>query len=186
MATSKLSYLFSEYDKVPHDLKTDAVMPLVSELPQFISNFRHPRRNRSVSVGPQSEADAYETLAFRDKVRRDSRSSGSGPGAAQSIAVAHDVQAQTQALDDTLRMRHQADDTVVDSDFTLVEMPTSNLTAPLHAERTPSQERREDEKEKKEIFSKLEKPRVRYDVEVVTKLIVYTGRCLELILQRAC
>jgi len=27
----------------------------------------------------------------------------------------------------------------------------------------------------KEMFSRLEKPRVRYDVEVVTKLVVYTG-----------
>ena len=28
----------------------------------------------------------------------------------------------------------------------------------------------------KELFSRLEKPRVRYDVEVVTKLVVYTGK----------
>ena len=41
--------------------------------------------------------------------------------------------------------------------------------------RQPSQERRQDEKEEREMFSKLEKPRVRYDVEVVTKLIVYIG-----------
>ena len=41
--------------------------------------------------------------------------------------------------------------------------------------RRPSSERRQDEKEEREIFSKLEKPRVRYDVEVVTKLVVYTG-----------
>lgn len=29
--------------------------------------------------------------------------------------------------------------------------------------------------DEKEIFSMVEKPRVRYDVEVVTKLIVYAG-----------
>lgn len=34
----------------------------------------------------------------------------------------------------------------------------------------------ENETEKREIFMKLMKPRVRYDVEVVTKLIVYTGK----------
>jgi hypothetical protein len=33
----------------------------------------------------------------------------------------------------------------------------------------------EEENEKREIFMKLTTPRVRYDVEVVTKLIVYTG-----------
>lgn len=31
------------------------------------------------------------------------------------------------------------------------------------------------EKEEREMFAKLEKPRVRYDVEVITKLIVYSG-----------
>jgi hypothetical protein len=46
--------------------------------------------------------------------------------------------------------------------------------------RTPSQDRREDEKDKKEIFSKLEKPRVRYDVEVITKMIVYSGNHLRI------
>ena len=38
-----------------------------------------------------------------------------------------------------------------------------------------SDDRRQYEKENKEMFSKLEKPRVRYDVEVITKLIVYSG-----------
>lgn len=41
--------------------------------------------------------------------------------------------------------------------------------------RRPSSERRQDEREEREMFSKLEKPRVRYDVEVITKLIVYSG-----------
>jgi hypothetical protein len=35
----------------------------------------------------------------------------------------------------------------------------------------------EEENEKREIFMRLTKPRVRYDVEVVTKLIVYSGKC---------
>lgn len=33
----------------------------------------------------------------------------------------------------------------------------------------------ETEEEDRQIFLRLEKPRVRYDVEVVTKLIVYAG-----------
>jgi len=33
----------------------------------------------------------------------------------------------------------------------------------------------ENELGEREMFSRLEKPRVRYDVEVITKLVVYTG-----------
>ncbi len=43
-------------------------------------------------------------------------------------------------------------------------------------QRSASADRREDEREEREIFSRLEKPRVRYDVEVVTKIIVYAGK----------
>ena len=43
-------------------------------------------------------------------------------------------------------------------------------------QRSASADRREDEREEREMFSRLEKPRVRYDVEVVTKIIVYAGR----------
>ena len=42
-------------------------------------------------------------------------------------------------------------------------------------ERRPSEDGREYEKERQDIFSMVEKPRVRYDVEVITKLVVYTG-----------
>lgn len=48
-------------------------------------------------------------------------------------------------------------------------------TSSILPSRQPSQERRRDEKEEREMFSKLEKPRVRYDVEVISKLIVYAG-----------
>lgn len=43
-------------------------------------------------------------------------------------------------------------------------------------QRSASADRREDEREEREMFSRLEKPRVRYDVEVVTKIIVYAGK----------
>ena len=33
----------------------------------------------------------------------------------------------------------------------------------------------EEESDRSELFANVQKPRVRYDVEVVTKLIVYTG-----------
>ena len=53
--------------------------------------------------------------------------------------------------------------------------PLTPGTASGASSRRPSSERRQDEREEREMFSKLEKPRVRYDVEVITKLIVYTG-----------
>ena len=46
--------------------------------------------------------------------------------------------------------------------------------------RRPSEETRDLEREEREIFAKLEKPRVRYDVEVITKLIVYSGNELHI------
>jgi hypothetical protein len=33
----------------------------------------------------------------------------------------------------------------------------------------------ERERDEKEVFSQIKKPRVRYDVEVVTKMVVYAG-----------
>ena len=53
--------------------------------------------------------------------------------------------------------------------------PLTPGTSSGASSRRPSSERRRDEREEREMFSKLEKPRVRYDVEVITKIIVYTG-----------
>lgn len=53
--------------------------------------------------------------------------------------------------------------------------PGSLVSSSGNTSRCPSAERRQDEKETREMFSKLEKPRVRYDVEVITKLVVYAG-----------
>lgn len=58
---------------------------------------------------------------------------------------------------------------------TAVCTPFTPITPPS---RRPSEDRREYDREDREMFSKLEKPRVRYDVEVITKLIVYTGTIL--------
>jgi hypothetical protein len=55
----------SNYDNIPGHLKTDNVIPSASELPTLLDTIRHPKRRASISVGPQSEADAYEALAFR-------------------------------------------------------------------------------------------------------------------------
>lgn len=50
------------------------------------------------------------------------------------------------------------------------------LTPPLSDGGGSSDEGKEDEKADQKLFSVIEKPRVRYDVEVITKLIVYAGK----------
>jgi hypothetical protein len=53
---------------------------------------------------------------------------------------------------------------------TISASPTTDM-----ASTTDGANDREEEREEREMFLRLEKPRVRYDVEVVTKLIVYSG-----------
>lgn len=52
---------------------------------------------------------------------------------------------------------------------------TSDIdTIPLNQRASPEND--VEEFTEAELFSRIAKPRVRYDVEVVTKLIVYSGR----------
>lgn len=178
---------------MPRQLKDDNVIPSVSEIPSLFQSLRHPRRSRSVSMGPQSEADAYETLAYREKRRRESKS---------------DITSATSTIDERRSMRMSSPDyfgmttsTNGSNRYPKVGLPTpapsttdlymtmtgaetacytpltpgSLVSGSANTSRRPSAERRQDEKETREMFSKLEKPRVRYDVEVITKLIVYAG-----------
>lgn len=63
------------------------------------------------------------------------------------------------------------------SDLVEYATPTQHtvLGVPAASNRELSEHRKQYEKEDREMFSKLEMPRVRYDVEVVAKLIVYCG-----------
>jgi dihydrosphingosine 1-phosphate phosphatase len=49
------------------------------------------------------------------------------------------------------------------------------LTPPASDAGASSDSGKEDERNDREMFSALEKPRIRYDVEVITKLVVYAG-----------
>ncbi|KAK9446794.1 PAP2 superfamily-domain-containing protein [Limtongia smithiae] len=107
----------SEYHKVPASLP-DSTLVNATEIPSLIGRIG---RMRSDSVGPQSTADMYETMAYREeRQRRKSIESQDSPSA-----------------------KHE-------------------------------QELAELEEEYK-LFLAIPKPRVQYDVEVVTKLVVYTG-----------
>lgn len=129
---------------------------------------RHPRR-RAISIGPQSEADAYETLAYREKRRRESQSGSNRPS-----PVAEDRtepngtpvrSRKTASLDDYEGMMGRGSPSSSAVDLNL-DMPTTPF---------PSLDFQAGERDEKEVFSQIKKPRVRYDVEVVTKLVVYAG-----------
>ena len=165
-------------------------MPSVSELPNFISSIRHPRRNRSISIGPQSAADAYETLAFRQKWRRESHSAGAGSPLRFNQRFPKDPEQPlrgdyaikpngsyfTGDLHTTVASERDQPYTTLNDTRSQLPVGLIDLPQPTAGVRSPSQDRRQNEKDEKEIFSMLEKPRVRYDVEVITKLIVYSGK----------
>ena len=159
----------------------------------MLSSIRYLERSRSISIGPQSAADAYETLAFREKRRRESisqippkstterknRTSSESLGyfdmpelRKQSSVILKVGLLPTPALSSTSLNDNFMDDNIaVCTPIT----PDSMIQEPSDITRSASQDRRQNEKEDREMFSQLEKPRVRYDVEVITKLIVYTG-----------
>ncbi|KAI1111432.1 PAP2 superfamily-domain-containing protein [Nemania sp. NC0429] len=158
----------SEYKNIPLRLKVDNVMPSVSDLPGLITAVRHPRRGRSVSIGPQSAADAYETLAYRERRRKESNASLRSGASIQEIGK-----------DQTGRSSAVNSGQPKPSDFekqmgrgTVVIAPTSSNPENGDPQLYVGQQ---DELGEKEVFSKLIKPRVRYDVEVITKLVVYAG-----------
>lgn len=200
----------SEYKKIPARLKVDNVMPSVSDLPGLLTSIRHPGRGRAVSIGPQSAADAYETLAYREKRRRDSLTNPSNELESGSPIL------RSPSLPVNLKDQFTLPPNTDDQDGAVSQVSgisgslgvtgAGNLPTPpqsrvdsyeqmmgqghvyyspaapsLGLENTSGEEEldillgQENELGEKEMFSRLEKPRVRYDVEVVTKLIVYTG-----------
>jgi membrane-associated phospholipid phosphatase len=186
----------SKYTSIQPFTDDDNVIPPASELPHMLKNLAHPRK-RSVSVGPQSAADAYETLAYRNRRRRESVNSRDGALPEEAVwnpsPVLDSSKPQTPALEKAepplganllptpMASRVHSYEQMMGTG----QIPPSmqaNLSTPPGSDidiagdvyshtQTPT----EEENEKREIFMKLTKPRVRYDVEVVTKLIIYAG-----------
>ncbi|KAH7395014.1 phosphatidic acid phosphatase type 2/haloperoxidase [Phaeosphaeria sp. MPI-PUGE-AT-0046c] len=184
----------SKYTSIPTLRDDDNLIPPASELPHKIMNLAHPRK-RSVSVGPQSAADAYETLAYRNRRRRESVSSMDGAvpeDATWSPSPRLQSKPQTPAFE-------KVEPTLLGASLLPTPMQSrvhsyeqmmgtggvkKNDTTPPDSETDVAGENvqlsqsltdEENETEKRELFMTLMKPRVRYDVEVVTKLIVYSG-----------
>ena len=154
----------------------------------MLISIRHPRRRTSVSVGPQSEADAYETLAYREHRRRQSKSerTAASPSINEKQNGASDYFDIKPSASNTTFAPNQLRDAayvpnsviskaILDAE-TAVYTPLTPGSGANDLSRSSSQERRFKEQETREVFSQVEKPRVRYDVEVVTKLIVYAGK----------
>ncbi|KAI0853866.1 PAP2-domain-containing protein [Daldinia vernicosa] len=181
----------SEYKNIPLRLRVDNVMPNVSDLPNLITAVRHPGRGRSVSVGPQSAADAYETLAYRERRRRESVSVGAGNAetnpAATTSSTSNGVLRNRASVQD-IRQQDEIDNAqssavgningahTKPSDYEKLMGEGTVVISPAETGGEPDLVvGQHDELGEKEVFSKLVKPRVRYDVEVVTKLVVYCG-----------
>jgi len=161
----------SEYTKVP--ALADDTLPRLQELPALIHNIS--RRARSDSVGPQSAADAYETLAYREKRRKESmdntgtsrpalhtRGTGSeGVGTGVSKHEREMGMGRVEGVEG--KVVGMVQDVGVEGEFPGVDEGEGG-----------AQERREEA----EMFMRIERPRVRYDVEVITKLFVYSGESI--------
>ncbi|KAL1627973.1 Long-chain base-1-phosphate phosphatase [Neofusicoccum ribis] len=194
----------SKYTSIANLRDDDHVIPSASEIPSKLSNLRHPRK-RTVSIGPQSMADAYETLAYRHQRRRESLNSLEAEHPRSPIRInenekqdnfflSEPTDAATSTSSNTLgtpagvnllptpmssRVHSYEQMMGAGSPSTAATSPITPAESDAGAGSPPEQVLDvmvdEEEKEDREIFSMLERPRVRYDVEVVTKLIVYSG-----------
>lgn len=163
----------SQYKEVPTSMRDNDLIPSPRDIPEWFNNLR---RRRAVSVGPQSEADAYEALAYRQQKRRDSIKSVTSQSSVEHApdgdhhfesvkASSHGRKRSLSVEEFRAQMGSASPEAGLDK--------TANITnRPHNPDFTGTDE---DEHDRKELFANVQRPRVRYDVEVVTKLIVYTG-----------
>lgn len=142
----------SQYEDVPSSLSDSTLF----EPENITSLFTKAGRARADSVGPQSTADVYESIAYREYQKQ--KAVNRKPVTSGSDLITNSAE--------TVRLP-------VDSPTGL---STSTRLDDAMARASESEVAREMEED--ELMSKITKPRVRYDVEVVTKLIVYSGIAL--------
>lgn len=170
-----------DYTQVPPLRKDDNVLPSASEIPSMLSAFRHARRRR-ISVGPQSEADAREYIANREQRRKNSRSASSSrrkqSRKAPNVNESNGDVASPVSEESPKQPRVSADSAVHKASLKSLQISTTNrtlLTPPASDAGASSDSSKEDERNDRAMFSAVEKPRTHYDVEVITKLVVYAG-----------
>lgn len=161
----------SEYNSVPHLRKDDHVIPPASDIPAMLDNLRHPRR-RTISIGPQSEADAYEMMAVRERRRRGG--SSSPDPTTNAPQPAHTGAGNNGGVANGRSNNHSENRSI------LTSTGDDGKTIPFPLLQDPSlPDTHIDDQDDQALFAKLQVPRVRYDVEVITKLVVYAGEFLE-------
>lgn len=166
-----------EYTQVPPLRKDDNILPSASDIPALLSNIR---RRRRVSVGPQSEADAREYLANRELMRKasltslgeESRRPRQG-SEKQPLPTPLEEGSAEAALEENEKAVSKASLQVRPAESSLLTPPASEKSE----ETSPNDTSVEEQKNDRRLFSLLEKPRTHYDVEVITRLVVYTGIC---------
>jgi hypothetical protein len=156
---------------VPARLGDDDVIPDVSDIPSMLTNIRQARR-RAISVGPQSEADAYEALAYRQQRRREGSisegtvSANDGREPKQDGANRSKAQGTGRGLAEYEHMMGSGSPKFEQTADRKRANSATTANGPTHSHQ---------KEEEDDMFSMITRPRVRYDVEVVTKLIVYSG-----------
>lgn len=167
----------SEYKFVPAGSRIDTMFPKASDFPRMVESIRHPTtRGRSVSIGPQSAADAYETLAYRERRRRESF--GSNPSLkskSSNVELKNGAEQQDHSGTGAQASGSQKSPLAGEYERMMGEGEVVILPSAEEDEKDEILTRRETEAEEKEVFSHIAKPRVRYDVEVVTKMVIYSG-----------
>ena len=162
-----------DYQQVPPLKKDDNVLPSASDIPSMISNIR---RRRRVSVGPQSEADAREYLANRE-IRRKASQSSMGDDTRKS-RLGHDQQQLPSPLEEEpAESAVQENEQAVSTPSVQTRPSDSALLTPPASEKSSTSDSgdKEEQRNDRRMFSLLEKPRIHYDVEVITRLVVYAG-----------
>jgi hypothetical protein len=147
----------------------------------MLSSFGTSRKRR-ISVGPQSEADAREYLANRDQRRKADKLSAASierlrgarlpppPEYPPSPAKSDEDRSSTRSSFSSPSSLH-----VRPFDKNLLTPPASDAGYVSDSGREDEKSGREEEKSDRDMFDALLKPRVRYDAEVITKIVVYAG-----------
>jgi len=165
------------YKSVPKLRKDDNVLPPASEIPAMISN----TRKRTISVGPQSEADVREYIANREQKRRESLSSAAAtrrPNWKTANGDTPDAHLQTpfnESPDGHLSPSPLQSTRQNPRDLLAASLQANVEEKQAHTLSRSDSGSREEEVQDRNMFSALEKPRIRYDVEVITKVVVYAG-----------
>lgn len=163
----------SQYKTVPRQRNDDNVIPSVRDIPDLL------RRRRAVSVGPQSEADAYEAMAYREKRRRDSQLSpveGSPLNSPEKSYFTDDTRENGTPIPGNRKRASSLEQFKAQMGMGADNLsPVAVETPGQPADSRPDVSLQTREGQTRLLFANVQKPRVRYDVEVVTKLIVYCG-----------